>query len=601
MNRLSSALFAASLIAAPSLALAAPLDAGGVIASVVHEKRPVNFSYTIVQDMSEGSLKIAVNGATEGAAPDKMWVKVSFDLTEGSEHLKSTLEMRVKQGMIYYSVREVSGSPSMMSPELLALKGKWYSAKLPNPCNCWILNSMPDPQMIGAMFDLKTQRHQTGYSHQLMLKPEALDQLLTIVGHAGLASAVDVQIKMDTNTAGAFQFASFKIGSMLQGKAQRQFHAVYVETPKTDGEVPAGLLEMLLGQSVPHQPAPSVSPVAVSVSSAPVAVTPAANASVRRDRRMSETAIIDLHGPESSTLRLSVRVVTDTVRWPSAAGFHEDFKSGRGVLFRYTRELNTAFSARDAYAPLDVIFFDKNGQYVGSDTIPMCTVAGCKRIQPAKPFMYALEVESGFIRRNKISNLWRLSVDWLERPTSGADAQAADRLSGRARRERRSVYRTTPDTAPGTLDDYVHLRILGETTVLKLRLADILAAGAATPDHDAARRLYQTLVDTAAFTKGVRHMYVLLPAEGDDTFALVVDNFTYAGSEALDTNGNGKVDADEQPAKPGELYVYPAFTKALRVPVLDTSLEDGTAYYVPIKDSYDVPVGVLAVVESVSR
>jgi uncharacterized membrane protein (UPF0127 family) len=595
MSRLSSVLLAGSLFAAPLVALAAPLDAAGVIASVVNEKRPVNFSYAITQDMPEDRISIAVNGATEGAAPDKMWVKVTFDLISGDEQLKSELEMRVKQGMIYYSLRDVSGSPSMLSPELVALKGKWYGAKLPNPCNCWSLKSMPDPVMIGSMFDLNIQKFQTGYSYQLLLKPEALDQLLAIVGRAGLASISDVQIKMDTNTAGAFQYASFKIGSLLQGKVQRQFHAVYVETPKTDGELPAGFFEMLLGQSVPQQPVSAVTPAPQTASS-----SPAVSAAVRRTRRTSETAILDLHGPDGINLKLTAKVVTTPVRWSSASAFREDFKDGRGILYRYARPVTTAFSGKGAYGPIDIVFFDQSGRFVSSGTIPACNAAGCKRIEPDKPFLYALELKEGSISRHGIDPLWRLSLDWLERPATGADAQAADRLSARARRERQSVY-VPPALAPSVSDDYVHLKILGETTVQKIRLSDVLAAGAAVPDHDAARRIYQTLADTVKQTQGVRYIYVVLPAEEKDTFALVVDNFTFAGSEALDTNGNGRVDTDEKPATPGDLYVYPLFTDALKKAVLDTTLGSDTAYYVPIKDPYGVPVGVLAVVESVSR
>lgn len=601
MKRFSPAILVLSVICIPIAAHAAQLDAVGIIQAVIDEVRPIRFSYTVTQPISGGMFKATVNGATEGALPDKMWVIVDMEQHVGSAWMKAQTEARVKQGKAYFMLRTYDTSEGFRNTTLDQYLGKWYEAPIASTCNCWGLQNALNADAIGSLFTVSPTRFQQGYSYEMTLHDSGVASLMSVLGLQGTASAHDVALKIDTNTAGAFQYASFGIGSVLQGTAQRQFHAVYVQTPTVvAGVLPDTFNAMLLGMKAEQQSQNDTVDVTDSPSSS--STTKVTSTTTRRRVRASSDrqVIIDLHGPQGSDTKLTVKVATTPVTWKSSAEFHADLQSGRGILYRYERPVKPAFSARGAYAPFDVIFFDRNGRFVSAEALSRCTDDHCVRVLPASPIMYALEVEQGFIAKNKVGNLWRLSLDWLSTSNGSTSLQEADRLSSRTRRERQSVYIPSSTRAVST-DDYVHLKILGELTVQRIRSADLLVATGTGADQDAVRRLWDVLRQTTDANSAVRYMYIVLPTGDKDTFRLVIDNFSYATEEELDVNHNGKIDADEVPTEIGTTYVHSLFTQALQKPTLDTTLGSDVAYYVPIKDPYGVPVGVLAVVESVSH
>lgn len=601
MKRFSPAIVALSFFLLPLAASAASLDGAGIIRSVTSEIRPIQFSYTVTQPVQGGTLVASTNGATEGRSPDKMWAITDYEFHDGSDWVKMQTEMRLKQGKGYFLLRSFSASSRLSNAAVASHLGKWYDMTVSQPCNCWGLQTVPDADVLGALFTVSPTRFQTGMSYVLELKNGALPSLLQAFGFQGTAAAADVRFKVDTNTVGAFQFASFTIGSIIDGKAQRQFYPVYMETPRTEGMLPdvvSTLFRLSVGQasaSVPEVTTPVVDVTPPAAVSSPSTVT------VRRTRKSTEKAVIDLHGSLGSDLKLTVTIAKTPVSWSSAAAFQSDFQPGHGILYRYPRPAKPAFSARGAYAAIDVLFFDRNGRFLSGETMSRCTDKRCMRVQPESPIMYALEVQQGFIAKNKVNSLWRLSLDWMSKSDEALSLKETDRMSGRTRRQSQSVYIPTPSVV--ALDDsYIHLKILGELTAQKIRSSDMTASVAAEPDQAAIKRLWDVLTATVQANKGIRYAYLILPTQQKDAFTLAMDNFTYANEKQLDVNKNGKVDTDEAPAAIGTIYSHPSFTQALRTPTFDGRLGGGdVAYYIPIKDPYGVPVGVLAVVESVSR
>lgn len=600
MKRFSPAILVLSLICIPIAAHAAQLDAVGIIQSIIDEVRPIRFSYTVTQPIAGGMFKATVNGATEGALPDKMWAVIDIEQHVGSSWMKAQTETRVKQGKVYLMLRTYDASEGFRNSQLDQYLGKWFEAPITNPCHCWGIQGALDANVLGSLFSVTSTRFQQGFSYAMTTNDDGITSLMNFLGLQGSTSAADFSLKIDTNTAGAFQYASFGIGSVIQGTAQRQFHAVYLQTPTViEGVLPDAFYTSLLGMS-------SVQPESSNIiQKQERSVLTTSSRTIRAQSLKStvaghEQVVIDLHGPQGLDLKVTTTVATSPVTWSSSADFHADLRSGHGILYRYDRPIRPAFSARGAYAPFDVLFFDRNGQFISAKALSRCTTDRCLRVQPDSPIMYALAVEQGFIAKNKIGNLWRLSLDWSSTSDGFISLKTADRQSGRTRRDRQSVYVPVPTKILST-DDYIHLKILGELTVQNIRASDVLAVTASGGDQLAMRRLWDVLRRTSDANPPVRYLYIVFPTPDKNVFSLVIDNFSYATKAELDLNQNGKVDTDELPTQLGTTFENPLFTQALRTSTLDTTLGSDVAYYIPIKDPYGVPVGVLAVVESVSH
>jgi uncharacterized membrane protein (UPF0127 family) len=75
-----------------------------------------------------------------------------------------------------------------------------------------------------------------------------------------------------------------------------------------------------------------------------------------------------------------------------------------GMLFVFDTETSTPFWMKDMQIPLDIIFFDSQGFIVDmKEAQAPCTATYCPSIYSKKSYMYVLEVNSGFIEKNAIS------------------------------------------------------------------------------------------------------------------------------------------------------------------------------------------------------
>jgi uncharacterized membrane protein (UPF0127 family) len=75
----------------------------------------------------------------------------------------------------------------------------------------------------------------------------------------------------------------------------------------------------------------------------------------------------------------------------------------QGMIFIFEKENSYSFWMQGMLIPLDIIFIDTKGVIVDikSNQVP-CTEDYCPSIASSKPFKYALEVNSGFSRSNRI-------------------------------------------------------------------------------------------------------------------------------------------------------------------------------------------------------
>ncbi len=66
-----------------------------------------------------------------------------------------------------------------------------------------------------------------------------------------------------------------------------------------------------------------------------------------------------------------------------------------GLLFVFPEDVDAAFWMRGAVMPLDVAFFDADGEWLASFSMPVCRADPCPVYRPERPFRYALETLPG--------------------------------------------------------------------------------------------------------------------------------------------------------------------------------------------------------------
>ena len=607
-----------SLAAIPSVALAAALSAPAeVIGSLLSETRPMFFS--VAASHHGGAVTaVKVQGQKEGAGPEKAWVSIKTQWKGSSQWMNTEADVNLKGGKAYFRLASVTGSAG--APDLAAfqsMKGRWYTLDASDAAvRSWFVPSL-SVNDLGSRVALSSERFQTGFSYSFW--PTGSAESVRSAVASGIPwliapeSSASFKAKIDTNLSNEFQFGSMSFGSTFEAKAQRQFHAVYVETPTSSMTLPDGAVKDFFFQgSAPAMVEPMSEPAAPSsaasssvrpgtVSGPSMRMTNTRNPSdARRARRLAQRAIVDLHGPSGKDLKVSALIATGPIEWESPAAFNADFGEGRGILYRYDKPVSVRFSTQGAYEGLEVIFFDAAGRYISSATMPRCTTGECPTFMPDRPASFALEVGVGFIDRTKIGALWRLSLDWAAAPVPGSTTRQMDRTAVRIIENRLQIPAPVGWHAIESTGGDQSLRVLAETTVKKLRIADIASASAVRRDEDAAHRLYAVLVDTLHMNK-LKYAFIVVPGSAPDTYTLVLDSYTYAPVDVLDFNRNGKIDSDEKPAEPGSSYVYHTFTAALEVPVFDQSSAGELGVYVPVKDDNGTTVALLALVEDMQK
>jgi len=171
--------------------------------------------------------------------------------------------------------------------------------------------------------------------------------------------------------------------------------------------------------------------------------------------------------------------------------------------------------------------------------------------------------------------------------------RAARRQAMDALQAKPPALRLPPPPTPG------HEPMLTLATLLsvQVRPADLRAAFGQNVGGSSVRMLYGFLSGAQQAHPELTYLYFVRPTDRPDTFRLVVDSYTFAPLSVLDVNRNGKVDPDEQPARVGTRYVHELFTQALLGPVIDVTLGEDIAAYVPVRDEEGNAIAVLGVVE----
>lgn len=91
--------------------------------------------------------------------------------------------------------------------------------------------------------------------------------------------------------------------------------------------------------------------------------------------------------------------------------FRENLPQGQGMLFVFEAEGRYGFWMKNMKFPIDIIWIDKEKRVVDiKPNLSPCQDV-CEIFEPRAKALYALEVEAGFCRRNKIEIGDKVSID----------------------------------------------------------------------------------------------------------------------------------------------------------------------------------------------
>lgn len=93
----------------------------------------------------------------------------------------------------------------------------------------------------------------------------------------------------------------------------------------------------------------------------------------------------------------------------------ENLEHDTGMLFVFMEPQMLSFWMKNTKVPLDIIFFDADGNFVNGLTMEPCTKDPCPSYKAAALSAYALEVPKGYRADKKIGTGWKLDLKQVKK------------------------------------------------------------------------------------------------------------------------------------------------------------------------------------------
>lgn len=84
---------------------------------------------------------------------------------------------------------------------------------------------------------------------------------------------------------------------------------------------------------------------------------------------------------------------------------------GAGMLFAFKEPQMLQFWMKDTKIPLEILFFDAQGNFVNASTMQPCTADPCPTYSSAALAKYAVEVNPGFREQSGVGVGWTIDVE----------------------------------------------------------------------------------------------------------------------------------------------------------------------------------------------
>lgn len=121
------------------------------------------------------------------------------------------------------------------------------------------------------------------------------------------------------------------------------------------------------------------------------------------------TTTIDLVAPNGQIVTLDVEIADEPQEWQRGLMEREELASD-GMLFVFLDEQVRSFWMKNTLIPLDIYFFDGQGQFVSSQSMDPCEADPCVSYSSGAPAQYALEVARESAGTSDVREGWVLDI-----------------------------------------------------------------------------------------------------------------------------------------------------------------------------------------------
>jgi len=119
---------------------------------------------------------------------------------------------------------------------------------------------------------------------------------------------------------------------------------------------------------------------------------------------------IAISSPEGRTFFISAEIADTPEERITGLMYRKELEEGHGMLFVFTKEQILSFWMKNTLVPLDIVFFDKNKNYVSSLTMKPCKTENCPMYLSENEALYALEMQAGVVDSEGIGEGWKINT-----------------------------------------------------------------------------------------------------------------------------------------------------------------------------------------------
>ncbi len=117
---------------------------------------------------------------------------------------------------------------------------------------------------------------------------------------------------------------------------------------------------------------------------------------------------IQLVSPSGSVLIVHAEIASTPAEQEQGLMQRDHLAPDAGMLFRFAEPQRLTFWMKNTLIPLDILFFDTEGNFVSSATMTPCTAEPCTTYSSQGEALSALEMAAGFTERHGIGGGWRI-------------------------------------------------------------------------------------------------------------------------------------------------------------------------------------------------
>lgn len=122
------------------------------------------------------------------------------------------------------------------------------------------------------------------------------------------------------------------------------------------------------------------------------------------DTEVSEDNYVEIVVDATKSVKVNVELADTEEERRLGLSFRQYLGDYDGMLFVFGSDVSSPFWMKDMKIPLDIIFVDSNYFIVDiKEAQAPCTSTYCPNIYSSAPFRYVLEVNSGFVEKNGIT------------------------------------------------------------------------------------------------------------------------------------------------------------------------------------------------------